>query len=88
MTRQKYLKNLYVELGNVVEYIDKMALSYPSIRFNVLNNGKSILYTDGSGNLLKVISRIYGIDVAKKMMFVEASDEDYEITEGASLQNT
>ena len=25
--RLKYLKNLYVELGNVVEYIDKMALS-------------------------------------------------------------
>lgn len=77
--RLKYLKNLYVELGNVVEYIDKMALSYPSIRFNVLNNGKSILYTDGSGNLLKVISRIYGIDVAKKMIQIEGDNGDYKI---------
>ena len=77
--RLKYLKNLYVELGNVVEYIDKMALSYPNIRFNVLNNGKSILYTDGSGNLLKVISRIYGIDVAKKMIQIEGDNGDYKI---------
>ena len=45
--RLKYLKNLYLELANVVEYVDKMALSYPGIRFNLINNGKSILFTDG-----------------------------------------
>lgn len=77
--RLKYLKNLYVELGNVVEYIDKMALSYPGIIFNLLNNGKSILYTDGSGNLLKTISRVYGIDVAKKMIQISGDNEDYKI---------
>ncbi len=77
--RLKYLKNLYIELANVVEYVDKMALSYPNIRFNLLNNGKSILFTDGSGNLLKVISRIYGIDVAKKMIPINGSNGDYTI---------
>jgi len=77
--RLKYLKNLYIELGNVVEYIDKMALSYPGIRFNLINNGKSILYTDGSGNLLKVISRVYGIDVAKKMIQIDGDNGDYRI---------
>lgn len=77
--RLKYLKNLYVELANVVEYISKMALSYPSIRFNLLNNGKSILYSDGSGNLLKAISRVHGIDVAKKMIPISGDNEDYKI---------
>jgi len=77
--RLKYLKNLYIELANVVEYISKMALSYPNIRFNVLNNGKSILYSDGSGNLLKTISRIYGIDVAKKMIPIQGTNGDYTI---------
>jgi len=77
--RLKYLKNLYVELANVVEYVDKMVLSYPNIRFNLLNNNKSILLTEGSGNLLKVISRVYGIDVARKMMPVSGANEDYKI---------
>lgn len=77
--RLKYLKNLYVELANVVEYISKMALSYPNIRFNLLNNGKSILYSDGSGNLLKTIARVYGVDVAKKMIAIEGSNSDYSV---------
>jgi len=77
--RLKYLKNLYIELANVVEYVNKMALSYPNIRFNLLNNNKSILFTDGSNNLLKVIGRVYGMDVAKKMMFIDGTNSDYTI---------
>ncbi len=78
--RLKYLKNLYIELANIVEYVDKMALSYPNIRFNLINNDKNLLSTDGSGNLLKVISRIYGVDVAKKMIAIDGSNSDYKIT--------
>ena len=78
--RLKYLKNLYIELANVTEYVDKMALSYPNIRFNLINNGKSLLFSDGSGNLLKVISKIYGIDVAKKMLSINGTNGDYTIT--------
>lgn len=78
--RLKYLKNLYTELANITEYVDKMALSYPNIRFDLINNDKSLLYTDGSGNLLKVISRIYGVDVAKKMITIDGSNDDYKIT--------
>ncbi len=43
-----------------------MALSYPSIKFRLTNDDKEILNTDGSGNQLKVIKSIYGLDVAKK----------------------
>ena len=77
--RLKYLKNLYVELANVDEYVSKMILSYPGIRFNLISNGKSILYADGSGNLLKAISKVYGVDVAKKMIPIEGSNGDYHI---------
>ena len=31
--RLKYLKSLYAELANITEYINKMALSYPNIKF-------------------------------------------------------
>ena len=77
--RLKYLKNLHTELANVVEYVDKMALSYPNIRFTLSNNDKILLQTDGSGNLLKVIGKVYGIDVAKKMMTIKGDNADYTI---------
>ena len=64
--RLKYLKNLYIELSNIVEYLNKMALSYPNIKFTLINNDKVLLKTDGNGDLLKVIYEIYGVDITKK----------------------
>lgn len=77
--RLKYIRNLYTELANIIEYVNKMALSYPNVRFILTNNDKTILNTDGSGNLLKVVSNIYGIDVAKKMIEINNSNDDYHI---------
>ena len=77
--RLKYLKNLYVELASIVEYVNKMALSYPSIKFTLINNDKVLLQTDGSGDLLKVIYEIYGADITKKMIPIEGENDDYYI---------
>lgn len=78
--RLKYLKNLYIELANIVDYVNKMALSYPNIKFTLMNNDKVLLSTDGSGDLLKVIYEIYGIDVAKKMISISGENDDYYIS--------
>ena len=78
--RLKYLKNLYTELALIVDYINKMALSYPFIKFVLINNDKELLNTVGDGNLLKVIYAIYGGMVAKKMIEVNGSNDDYVIS--------
>ena len=77
--RLKYLKSLYTEAANITSYINKMALSYPNIKFTLINDDKTILSTDGSGNLLKVINSIYGLDVTKKMIKINAENDDYSI---------
>jgi len=77
--RLKYLKNLYTELAHIVDYINKMALSFPNIRFILTNNDKTLLNTDGRGNMLKVIGNIYGIEITKKMIEISKSNDDYEI---------
>ena len=78
--RLKYLKNLYTELALIVEYVNKMALSYPNIRFILINNEKTLLNTTGDGNLLKVIYAVYGIDVTKKMIEINGENDDYIIS--------
>ena len=78
--RLKYLKSLYTELSYITDYVNKMALSYPEISFSLTNNDKLLLKTDGSGRLLKVINDIYGLSVTKKMLEVNKSNEDYNIT--------
>ena len=83
--RLKHMKSLYTELASITDYMNKLALSRPDIRFILMNNDNLILRTDGSGNLLKVIQSIYGNDVARKMISVSGENEDYEIDGYISL---
>ena len=83
--RLKHLSSVYSELASVTEYVNKMALSYPKIKFVLSNDEKELLNTDGSGNLLKVIKAIYGLDIAKKMLELNISNDDYEVSGYISL---
>ena len=78
--RLKYLKNLYTELSNIVEYLDKMALAHSDIKFTLYNNDKCLLKTDGSGDLLKVIYSIYGRNITKKMIPISGENDDYYVS--------
>ena len=83
--RLKHLASTYSELSNVIDYMNKIALSYPKIRFILKNDDREILNTNGSGNLLKVINSIYGIDVTKKMISIRGNNYDYDISGYVSL---
>ncbi len=78
--RLKYLKSLTTELTNIIDYINRLAMTRPDISFSLSNNGKILLKTDGSNDLLKVINSIYGYDVTKKMIKFDNSNNDYHIS--------
>lgn len=77
--RLKHLASTYSELASITNYVNKMALSYPKVKFRLVNDDKELLNTDGSGNLLKVIKAIYGIDITKKMLSVSCCNDDYQV---------
>ena len=83
--RLKHLASSYSELSNIVDYVNKIALSYPDIKFKLVNDGKELLNTDGTGNILKVIKNIYGLDVTKRMIKVNGCNDDYSIDGYISL---
>lgn len=83
--RLKYLNSIYSELANVCEYVNKMALSYPDKKFILISNDKIVLNTDGSGDLLKVIRDIYGLEVVRKMRKISVFNDDYDIDGYISL---
>ena len=77
--RLKHLASIYSELAHITNYMNKIALSYPDIKFTLVNDEKELLATTGSNNLLKVINSIYGIDITKKMLHVSAENDDYQV---------
>ena len=83
--RLKHLKSLYAELANTEDYINKIALAHPEIRFSLYNDSKELFKTDGSNNLLKCINSVFGINVSRKMLEVSSESDDYQITGYISL---
>lgn len=77
--RLKFLKTPQSELYNIVSLMEKIALSEPDIAFSLYNDERLVLKTNGSGDLLKTIHEIYGLNVSKHMVYIEGANEDYLI---------
>ena len=77
--RLKFMKSLNAELALTVNYIEKIALSHPDISFTLFNDGKEMIRTSGSNDIYKVIHEIFGLNVSKNMIKIEAENYDYII---------
>ena len=77
--RLKYLKSDATELANVTSYIERLALTSPEISFTLTNNGRKIVFTSGSGDLLKTIHEIFGYEISSNMIEVNKSNDDFDV---------
>ncbi|MFD1037905.1 DNA mismatch repair endonuclease MutL [Virgibacillus byunsanensis] len=77
--RLKYMKTIHTELGHITDLLNRLALSHPKIRFEATHNGKSLFKTSGTGDLLQVISNVYGMGVARKMLPIKHETLDFSI---------
>lgn len=78
--RLKYIKSTNAEFANIQTYLERLSLSHPHIAFMLVHNGRTIYKTNGNGNLLEVISNIYGLNVAKAMIPVGFEDDEFHVT--------
>ncbi len=78
--RLKHLKSANVELNLILDLISKMALSYPTISFELSNDSQIRIQTNGSGSLQETIMAIYGVGVAKKCIAVDFEDYDFKVS--------
>jgi len=78
--RLKYMKTIHTELGHITDLLNRLALANPQIRFEATHNGKLLFTTPGTGDLLNVISQVYGMGIARQMVAVETKTLDFEIS--------
>ena len=57
--RRNFLKSDFVELRHIIDSFNRIALSYPDIEFNLINNDEELFYLK-KNNLRKRISAIFG----------------------------
>ncbi|KIL50555.1 hypothetical protein KP77_19300 [Jeotgalibacillus alimentarius] len=78
--RLKYMKTINTELGNITDIVNRLALSHPEISIRLIHNGKTLLHTNGQGDVRQVLSAIYGLQTVKKMIPFEGESLDFKIS--------
>lgn len=77
--RYKFLKKDYTESGYIEDVITRIALVNPTVAIKLINTGKTVIQTNGNGDLKSVIYSIYGKDIANGIMEVNYQYEDIKI---------
>ena len=78
--RRKFLKKDATERRQIDALVTRYALAYPHVRFQLQQEGRSSLQTSGNGDAREVLAALYGADIARQMLEVNADYDEVKLT--------
>ena len=78
--RYKFLKKDFTEGGYIEDAVSRIALINPSLSFRMINNKKTVLQTNGNGDMQSVVYSVYGKDIANNLVDVSFEYEGVKVT--------
>ena len=80
--RLKFLKQAATEAGHIQQIVTRFALAYPERRFNLVSDGKLLFQSTGSGKLVDVLVKVYGLEMARGMIEIGERERGREGEDG------
>lgn len=77
--RRKFLKKPATEGGYVAEIVNRIALGHPEIAIKYINNGNTIMQTNGNGDVRSAILYIYGKQIANQMLKIQYAKDGFRV---------
>jgi DNA mismatch repair protein MutL len=78
--RRKFLKKEITERRQIDSLITRYALAYSTVRLHLTQDDRLSLQTSGNGNRREVLSKLYGVEVARQMLEVLAEEDNLRLT--------
>ena len=78
--RYKFLKKDFTEAGYIEDAITRVALVHPEVAIKLISSGRTVIQTNGNGDLKTVIYSIYGKDIANGIIDADYTYEDMHIS--------
>lgn len=66
--RLKFLRSENTEAGHILALLVAYSLAYPGVRFSLLQNGREVLRTSGTGQPEEALAEALGLDTARAMV--------------------
>jgi DNA mismatch repair protein MutL len=71
--RRKFLKTENTERRWITRFVSRYALAYPHVRFELQQEGRSLLNTSGKGDPREVLTEVFGLETARQMISIPPS---------------
>jgi DNA mismatch repair protein MutL len=71
--RREFLRSEATEASAISAVVTQYALAYPEVRFTMLLEGRLVIQTSGRGDLREALIDLYGLDVARQLLPVQAA---------------
>jgi len=71
--RREFLRSEATEASAITAVVTQYALAYPEVRFSMLLEGRLAVQTSGRGDMREALIDLYGLDVARQLLPVEAA---------------
>ena len=78
--RYKFLKKDFTESGYIEDAITRIAIANPGVAIKLINTGKTVIQTNGSGKIEDVVYAIYGKEISQNLISVDYVYEDIHVT--------
>ena len=72
--RLKFLKSPATENSHIANVVSQYALAFSEVAFSLFIDGRKVLSTAGRGRLMDSVIEVYGLEIARDMLEIQASD--------------
>jgi len=76
--RLKFLKSTSTENSHIARVVSEYALAFPEVRFSLTIDDRGVLTTSGSGQLIDSVVEVYGLQVARDLLEIKASEDAWQ----------
>ena len=65
--RLKFLRNDYIESSHIIDVVTRIAIGHPTIAFQLVMDQSTVFTTDGRGDVLSIMTQIFGKDTTQQI---------------------
>lgn len=77
--RLDFLKSPATEKNRINALVNRYALAYPNVRWQLYQDNRPVLRSSGNGDRREILASMYGVQAAKDMIEVNLKDRDYHV---------
>ena len=74
--RLKFLKAARTERSHIARFVSRHALAYPDVSFQLRIDNRRVFHSSASGGLRVALASVYGVDVARILLEINAQHQD------------